>query len=226
MSIRQAHSSLYLQGLTLQTVQEAVIAIGFVPKASTQRALTQHTPAEQKALSAFETWLDQQNSGTAAGQQALKVLREAVSTGKVEAGRVAGALLFLEGSAAEQSPESDTLPKLQGNWRLVFSSPAFPPALQYIPVDEFAEIDVAKKTIDLVTDLGPVHTRFLGTFDWRPQGSVMSFGFIGLQLRVFGRVFPFGFRTKRKEYTYFQVTDDIACARSSRGGVILMHQAR
>lgn len=92
----------------------------------------------------------------------------------------------------------------------------------YIPVRELKDIDTKANTCNLVSYLGPVTTSFNGAYS-ALSGQEMQFSFTRLILSAFGRDLldrPISFSDK--QYTYFWMQGDLACARSSGGGIVLM----
>ena len=106
----------------------------------------------------------------------------------------------------------------------VFASTSSSTLFWYIPVQEFKDIDSTNKTLSLVSYLGPVTTSFAGSYTALNKQD-MQFKFSTLVVTAFGRTVinrPVSF--SEKVYTYFWVEGDLACARSSGGGVVLLRR--
>ena len=82
---------------------------------------------------------------------------------------------------------ADTLPKLAGPWRLVFSGPNKLAFLSYIPVDEDFVISTADSSLALESDLGPFRAKFKGQFKWRGDANEMDFAFNLAQVEMSGQ---------------------------------------
>lgn len=104
----------------------------------------------------------------------------------------------------------------------VFSSSAPIPQWRYIPITEVFVINVADSTIALKSQLGFIATNFLGSFNWDPLTSKLNFGFDQLLLSCFSWRKTFKLSRPWKTYTWFYVKDELACARSSDGGLVMV----
>ena len=78
---------------------------------------------------------------------------------------------------------ADMLPQLARPWRLVFSGPNRLAFLSYIPVDEDFMIETEDGSLALESDLGPIHAKFKGRFEWRADSNEMRFAFNQAQVR-------------------------------------------
>lgn len=106
----------------------------------------------------------------------------------------------------------------------VFASTSGTTFFWYIPVKEYKDIDTTQKTCNLVTCLGPLMTSFSGAYSVL-SSQEMEFKFNKLVISVFGRTLvarPVSF--KEKQYTYYWLQGNLACARSSGGGVVLLNR--
>ena len=104
----------------------------------------------------------------------------------------------------------------------VFASTSGSTLLWYIPVQEFKDIDVSEKLCKLVSYLGPVTTSFNGSYTPVSKQD-MQFQFTQLVITAFGRTLvdrPISYG--QKVYTYYWLQDNLALARSSGGGVVLL----
>ena len=107
----------------------------------------------------------------------------------------------------------------------VFASTSGTTLFWYIPVKEYKDIDTTDKTCNLVTYLGPLMTSFSGAYSMLSRQK-MQFKFSKLVIAAFGRTVvecPVSFT--EKQYTYYWLQGDLACARSSGGGVVLFARA-
>ena len=92
----------------------------------------------------------------------------------------------------------------------------------YIPVQEYKDINTQHLTCNLVSYLGPITTSFNGAYAALDDQN-MQFEFTRLVISLFGRKLldrPISF--SKKQYTYFWLKGELACARSSGGGVVLL----
>lgn len=106
----------------------------------------------------------------------------------------------------------------------VFASTSGTTFFWYIPVKEYKDIDTTNKTCSLVTYLGPLMTSFSGAYSVL-SSQEMQFKFTKLVISAFGRTLaerPVSFT--EKQYTYYWLQGDLACARSSGGGVVLLNR--
>ena len=104
----------------------------------------------------------------------------------------------------------------------VFASSSGTTLFWYIPVKEYKDIDTKNKTCDLVTHLGPIMTSFSGAYS-ALTGQEMQFRFTKLVITAFGRtLLERSVQFTEKQYNYYWLHGDLACARSSGGGVVLL----
>ena len=104
----------------------------------------------------------------------------------------------------------------------VFASTNGSTLFWYIPIREFKDIDVASKSVSLVSYLGPVITSFKGSYTTLGTQD-MQFTFTSIVITAFGRtILKRPIRFAEKEYTYYWLHDNLACARSSGGGIVLL----
>lgn len=76
--------------------------------------------------------------------------------------------------------------------------------------------------INIITELGPFTTHFLGTCKWL-RDDAFSYAIKKIRIDFAGRSFSFPmFFELENELEFFLVTDDLACARSKLGGTMLL----
>ena len=78
---------------------------------------------------------------------------------------------------------ADMLSRLARPWRLVFSGPNKLAFLSYIPVNEDFVVKAEDGSLALESDLGPIHAKFKGRFEWRADSNEMHFAFNQAQVR-------------------------------------------
>ncbi|PRW44966.1 Crossover junction endonuclease MUS81 [Chlorella sorokiniana] len=159
----------------------------------------------------------------------IEVLRKACRTKQVPSKEVIAAMQAVEAAHARQPLVQDFPAALNGTWRLVFSAPSPITMWQYIPVQEDAVIDVDAGTVDLVSVVGPLDNVFKGRCTFKQEGSRfdMDFGFSAAEAKWFGRwETKSEFAEKRKTYSFFLVTEDLAVANSSGGPQTLMYRVK
>jgi hypothetical protein len=130
-------------------------------------------------------------------------------------------------------------------WQPIFASAGGFPRLLYIPVPEYFDVSAAaaassdgKGAIDIVTEMGPVTTHFLGDCEWVAAGGSGSSGGSGGSAskleyaiskcvvrvpawRWFKLEFPFPLRNALA-FFYYDAAAGVAAARSRLGGTMLM----
>ncbi|WIA13043.1 hypothetical protein OEZ85_006651 [Tetradesmus obliquus] len=133
-------------------------------------------------------------------------------------------------------------------WQPIFASSGGFPRLLYIPVPEYfdmhrslpdataisfdadtASIDVSSSrpfpdgTLNIVTELGPLTTHFLGSCCWLSP-SQFSYCINSVRLDLGGSSFKFGLGPMKLQnvLSFFLVGRSLACARSQLGGTMLL----
>jgi hypothetical protein len=119
------------------------------------------------------------------------------------------------------APDTSTL---QGTamWQPMFASSGGFPRLLYIPVPEYFDLSRAQKdgTIDIITELGPVTTHFLGTCSWSsPNDLEYAISKVLIEVGSWKGTLPFKLANR---LCFFYAEDGVACARSKLGGTMLM----
>eukprot|EP00877_Chromochloris_zofingiensis_P003255 jgi/Chrzof1/12930/Cz07g12210.t1 len=167
-------------------------------------------------------------------KQQSEALLKTIKDGVIKAARD---LQALEGSilAAEQlylgnistsdhaaTVMSTTCPKDIAVWQPIFASSGGFPRLLYIPVPEYFDVSkgVDQNIIDIITELGPITTHFLGTCTWLSD-TKLTYSINKLQVDVAGRSFTLPFKLDN-DLTFFLATEEFACARSKLGGTMLL----
>ncbi|GFR42976.1 hypothetical protein Agub_g3975 [Astrephomene gubernaculifera] len=175
------------------------------------------TDIEKQALATYKS-----SSSSPSKADALQLLKRAAATKSVPAETVEGALLALEQFAAQE--KTGSTPSIAGSWRLLFGTATKFRPFQYIPVKEDFVLDEADKTVVLESTLGPFEFFIRGVMaSWRPESGELQFQFTKVDIHFAGnKVWEVSPKSKPKTYTFFHVSPDMACARSSAGGVALM----
>jgi hypothetical protein len=76
--------------------------------------------------------------------------------------------------------------------------------------------------LNIITQLGPLTTHFLGTAAWAPDGHSFEYRITTLRLDVGARtLLSIPFRLSN-ELSFFLAAPDVACARSKLGGTMLL----
>lgn len=77
--------------------------------------------------------------------------------------------------------------------------------------------------INIITELGPITTHFLGTCGWLDD-STFEYKITTIRLDLGGRSFSFGMGPFKLEnqLSFFLTTPEVACARSRLGGTMLL----
>lgn len=194
------------------------------PQAASSSSSNGASPAEETASSAA--------AGPADVAAQLEVLRRACRTKQVPPDEVLAAIQAVEAAQKQQPGLVQGFPcALTGTWRLVFSSPSPIKQWQYIPVLENAVIDADAGTVSLDSVVGPLDNSFKGRCSFESDAATgsfkMHFGFSASEAKWFGRWETKSELTeKRKTYTFFLLTDDVAAANSSGGPKTLMYRVR
>ncbi|EFJ48173.1 hypothetical protein VOLCADRAFT_104865 [Volvox carteri f. nagariensis] len=172
---------------------------------------------EKQALGTYRS-----NVSEVSKSNALQLLKRAAATKSIPAETVEGALLALEQIVAQE--KSSPTPSIAGKWRLVFGTATKFRPFQYIPVKEDFVLDETAKTLALESSLGPFDFFIRGKMNsWRPETGELDFQFNKVDILFSGnKVWEVTPKTKPKTYTFFYVASDLACARSSAGGVALL----
>ncbi|GLI66571.1 hypothetical protein VaNZ11_010465 [Volvox africanus] len=175
------------------------------------------TDIEKQALGAYRSVA----FGNSASD-AIEVLKRAAATKSVQPEIVEGALLTMEQLAAQNTSRST--PSIAGRWRLVFGTATKFRPFQYIPVKEDFVLDESTKTLALESSIGPFEFFIRGVMSsWRPEVGELDFQFNKVDIYFAGnKIWEVNPKTKPKTYTFFHAGPDLACARSSAGGVALL----
>ncbi|PNH02826.1 hypothetical protein TSOC_011172 [Tetrabaena socialis] len=128
------------------------------------------------------------------------------------------------GHALPAPAPAGPIPDISGRWRLLFGTGTKIRAFQYIPVKEDFVLDAASRTLALESAIGPFEFFIRGVMAaWRPEVGALDFQFTKVDIHFAGnKVWEVTPKTKPKTYTFFHVGTDLACARSSSGGVALL----
>lgn len=155
-------------------------------------------------------------------EEALAVLRRAAKTKEVPAEALEGALLLVEEWAHKE--DQAPVPSISGRWRLIFGTATKFRPFQYIPVKEDFVLDENTKALALESSIGPFDFYIRGVMNaWKPEEAALDFQFNKVDIHFNGsKVYEVTPKTKPKTYTFYYVGSDIACARSSAGGVALL----
>jgi hypothetical protein len=107
-------------------------------------------------------------------------------------------------------------------WQPMFASSGGFPRLLYIPVPEYFDLSRAQKdgAIDIITELGPITTHFLGTCSWSsPHELDYAISKVLVEVGSWKGNLPFKLANR---LSFFYADDGVACARSKLGGTMLM----
>ncbi|GLC41469.1 hypothetical protein PLESTB_001008400 [Pleodorina starrii] len=201
------------------------------PVAPLRPKLSRRAPASCKAVAAPSALTDVEKQALASYRSivsenskpvAIQLLKRAAATKSVPPETVEGALLALEQISSQE--KSGPTPSVSGKWRLVFGTATKFRPFQYIPVKEDFVLDDSSKTLALESSIGPFEFFIRGVMSsWRPESGELDFQFNKVDIHFNGsKVWEVTPKTKPKTYTFFHVGTDLACARSSAGGVALL----
>ncbi|KAG2489911.1 hypothetical protein HYH03_011548 [Edaphochlamys debaryana] len=177
------------------------------------------TSVERQALAAFNATNTEKTK-----EGVLRLLTRAALGRQVDAEVTEGALLALEQMVAGES--TGPVPDVAGTWRLVFGTATKFRPFQWIPVKEDFIINDQTKDLSLESALGPLDFFIRGRMNaWRPESGELEFQFNKVDIHFRGeKVYEVNPKTKPKTYTFFHVGPELACARSSAGGLALMRK--
>ncbi|KAL3155608.1 hypothetical protein ABBQ38_010862 [Trebouxia sp. C0009 RCD-2024] len=199
-------------------LQNRRVALPIICSESTKAA--KQIKSESRAQASFAEHLHTQRS-TNMGEVAAHILQQAATSKNIPPYLTLGAALCLE---QNRGSNTDNLAKLHGRWRMVFASTTGATLFWYLPVKEYKHIDTKTKTCDLVTYLGPFKTSFSGAYS-ASSDQEMRFQFTTLVISAFGRtLLECPISLAEKQYTYYWLQENLACARSSGGGIVLLNR--
>ncbi|GIL88749.1 hypothetical protein Vretimale_17190 [Volvox reticuliferus] len=210
---------------TRLTPVRRISAATLLPKPSRHASLSCRSLATPSALTDIENQALGAYRSVAFGNSAsdaIQVLKRAAATKSVQPEIVEGALLTVEQLAAQNTSRSTS--SIAGRWRLVFATGTKFRPFQYIPLKEDFVLDESTKTLVLESSIGPFEFFVRGVMSsWRPEVGDLDFQFNKVDIYFSGnKVWEVNPKTKPKTYTFFHVGTDLACARSSTGGVALL----
>jgi hypothetical protein len=183
-------------------------------------------------------------------QQMLQVISMGKEKEVEDLQQLEGFMLLAEQLHRQQGPNKGVLPSTSPQkmdvWQPIFASSGGFPRLLYIPVPEYfdmhkaipdataisyssaSSIDISSASpyapgfINIITELGPFTTHFLGSCRWLREDA-FSYSINRIKIDFGGRSLTLPMPVKlENELDFFLVTDELACARSKLGGTMLL----
>ena len=199
---------------------------------------TEITPAWKNTVAGYDLTKDEASSlskiappgsGTISLQRLQGILRDGLQKKHADLQELEGAVLATEQISLGALSPLDSKPRPEpargtGMWQPVFASSGGFPRLLYIPVPEYFDMTQSdvNQSIDIITELGPITTHFLGECSWLSD-TEFSYSIKQIKVDVGSWSGTFGMPAKLDNVlSFFYVEGDLACARSKLGGTMLL----
>lgn len=189
--------------------------------ASNRRPLS---PAELKSLSKYMSARKVTDYSPDVSREALGFLSGLIKEREKDLELVEGAVLLVEQANIRDASPRDL--SLSGVWQLIFTSAGGFIRLQYTPVNEYFYIYPKEKTVEIITELGPITTAFKGSSEWDGATNTLCYSVRQVDIKLGAACWTWPFKLDN-QLAMFHRDATLACGRSAisetggSGGIIL-----
>jgi hypothetical protein len=209
--------------------REAVVALAFKPETSSTWNTTVAGYDLTKEEAASLSKIAPVGTQTISLPLLQDILRNGLQKKHGDLQELEGAILATEQISLGALSPSGSKPRPEpargtAMWQPVFASSGGFPRLLYIPVPEYFDLTQsdASQSIDIITELGPITTHFLGECSWL-NDTEFSYSIKQIKIDVGTWSGTFGMPAKLDNVlSFFYVDGELACARSKLGGTMLL----